>query len=91
MKRFFLFLSVSLFALAACEKTSNNKEPQPEPQPEVQGTLSVTETSVDMAFYGGEGVVNYTITNGKEGAKPTVTVNQEWVTTSPLLRLSPSM
>ena len=79
MKRFFLFLSVSLFALAACEKTSNSKEPQPEPQPEAQGTLSVTETSVDMAFYGGDGVVNYTITNGKEGAKPTVKVNQEWV------------
>jgi hypothetical protein len=33
-----------------------------------------------MAFYGGEGVVNYTITNGKEGAKPEATVNTDWVT-----------
>ncbi len=76
MKRFFLLLSVSLFALAACETTS---DPKPEPKPEDKGTLTVTEKSVDVAFYGGEGVVNYTITNGEEGAKPTVTVNQEWV------------
>ncbi len=76
MKRFFLLLSVSLFALAACETTS---DPKPEPKPEAKGTLTVTEKSVDVAFYGGEGVVNYTITNGEEGAKPTVTVNEEWV------------
>ena len=76
MKRFFLLLSVSLFALAACETTS---DPKPEPKPEAKGTLTVTEKSVEVAFYGGEGVVNYTITDGEEGAKPTVTVNQEWV------------
>lgn len=68
-------LAVALVAFAACE-TPEGPEGGNE---EVKGTLAVTEKSVDVAFYGGEGVVNYTITDGEEGAKPTVTVNQEWV------------
>ena len=68
-------LAVALVAFAACETPEG---PQGGNE-EVKGTLAVTEKSVDVAFYGGEGVVNYTITDGEEGAKPTVTVNQEWV------------
>lgn len=68
-------LAVALVAFAACE-TPEGPEGGNE---EVKGTLAVTEKSVDVAFYGGEGVVNYTITDGAVGAKPTVTVNQEWV------------
>ena len=68
-------LAVALVAFAACE-TPEGPEGGNE---EVKGTLAVTEKSVDVAFYGGEGVVNYTITDGEEGAKPTVTANQEWV------------
>ena len=75
MKKYFLMLAVALVAFAACE-TPEGPEGGNE---EVKGTLAVTEKSVDVAFYGGEGVVNYTITDGEEGAKPTVTVNQEWV------------
>ena len=43
------------------------------------GTLNVTEKSVEVAFYGGEGVINYTITNGAESDKPAVTSNVDWV------------
>lgn len=68
-------LAVALVAFAACETPEG---PQGSNE-EVKGTLAVTEKSVDVAFYGGEGVVNYTITDGAVGAKPTVTVNQEWV------------
>ena len=68
-------LAVALVAFAACE-TPEGPEGGNE---EVKGTLAVTEKSVEVAFYGGEGVVNYTITDGAVGAKPTVTVNQEWV------------
>ncbi len=75
MKKYLLMLAVALVAFAACE-TPEGPEGGNE---EVKGTLAVTEKSVDVAFYGGEGVVNYTITDGAEGAKPTVTVNQEWV------------
>ena len=75
MKKYFLMLAVALVAFAACETPEG---PQGGNE-EVKGTLAVTEKSVDVAFYGGEGVVNYTITDGEEGAKPTVTVNQEWV------------
>ena len=75
MKKYVLMLAVALVAFAACE-TPEGPEGGNE---EVKGTLAVTEKSVDVAFYGGEGVVNYTITDGAVGAKPTVTVNQEWV------------
>lgn len=75
MKKLFLILTAGLFALTACDKPVNG----PQGGNEAKGTLEVTEKSVDIAFYGGEGVVNYTITDGEAGAKPTVTVNQEWV------------
>ena len=68
-------LAVAFVAFTACE-TPEGPEGGNE---EVKGTLAVTEKSVDVAFYGGEGVVNYTITDGEAGAKPTVTANQEWV------------
>ena len=68
-------LAVALVAFTACE-TPEGPEGGNE---EVKGTLAVTEKSVDVAFYGGEGVVNYTITDGEEGDKPAVTSNVEWV------------
>jgi hypothetical protein len=73
MKKYFLMLAVALVAFTACET------PEGPEGGKVKGTLDVTEKSVDVAFYGGEGVVNYTITDGEAGAKPTVTANQEWV------------
>lgn len=78
MKKIFLLLATALFAFVACEQaeqpgtgTGNGNE--------AKGTLAVTEKSVEIAFYGGEGVVNYTITDGEEGAKPAVTTNVDWV------------
>ena len=81
MKRFFLLLTVSLFALTACETTSTtpNEPNGPQGGNEKEGTLTVTEKSVDIAFYGGEGVINYTLTDAEEGAMPTAVANQEWV------------
>ena len=83
MKKLFFILTAGLFALAACETTpktpqGGNKEPQPE-QPTTEVELTVAQKSVEIAFYGGNGTINYTLTGAEEGAKPTVVANQEWV------------
>ena len=72
MKKIFLLLATALVAFVACG-------PNDEPTNEVKGTLAVTEQSVEMAFYGGEGTINYTITGGEAGAQPTATANTDWV------------
>ena len=72
MKKYFLMLAVALVSLVGCENSND-------PTPEFKGTLNVTEKSVEVAFYGGEGVINYTITNGAESDKPAVTSNEDWV------------
>ena len=82
MKKLFLILTAGLFALAACEPTNEPQggdEPQGGNTEEQKGTLTVVEKSVEIAFYGGNGTINYTITDGEEGAKPAVVANQEWV------------
>jgi hypothetical protein len=76
MKKIFLLLATALVAFVACDKA---EQPSSGNGTEVKGTLDVTEKSVEVAFYGGEGVVNYTITDGEEGAKPEATVNADWV------------
>ena len=78
MKKLFLILTAGLFALAACEPTTTPNGPQGGNE-EKKGTLTVVEKSVELPFYGGNGTINYTITDGEEGAKPTVVANQEWV------------
>lgn len=83
MKKLFFILTVGLFALAACETTpktpqGGNEDPQPE-QPTTEVELTVAQKSVEIAFYGGNGTINYTLTGAEEGAKPTVVANQEWV------------
>ena len=78
MKKLFFILTAGLFALAACEPTPTPEGPQGGNE-EKKGTLTVVEKSVEIAFYGGNGTINYTITDGEEGAKPTVVANQEWV------------
>ena len=82
MKKLFLILTAGLFALAACEPTNEPQggdKPQGGNTEEQKGTLTVVEKSVEIAFYGGNGTINYTITDGEEGAKPAVVANQEWV------------
>lgn len=75
MKKLFFILAAGLFALTACEPTNGPQGGNDEKK----GTLAVVEKSVDLAFYGGGGVINYTLTDAAEGAKPAVEVNQEWV------------
>ena len=75
MKKLLFILAAGLFALTACEPTNGPQGGNDEKK----GTLAVVEKSVDLAFYGGEGVINYTLTDAAEGAKPTVEANQEWV------------
>ena len=72
MKKLLFILVAALFAFAACEPVGPSNEEQ-------KGTLAVVEKSVEFAFYGGEGVINYTLTDAAEGAMPTVVANQEWV------------
>ena len=83
MKKFFLLFATALFAFAACEPTTNPDGPNngetPGTDEPSNGTLTVTEKSVEFAFYGGEGTINYTLTDAEEGAEPTAVVNQEWV------------
>ena len=78
MKKFFLLFAAALFAFAACEPTTNPDGPQGG-NDQKKGTLTVTEKNVEIAFYGGEGTINYTLTDVEEGAKPSVVANQEWI------------
>jgi hypothetical protein len=73
MKKIFLLLATALVAFVACEPTE-----QPGGD-SVKGTLSVTETSVDVAFYGGECTINYTLEGADANSKPAATTNVEWV------------
>ena len=75
MKKLFFILTAGLLALVACEPVNGPQGGNDEKK----GTLAVVEKSVDLAFYGGEGVINYTLTDAAEGAKPAVEVNKEWV------------
>lgn len=68
-KLFYLLVAVSAIFVAC-----NNND-----TPEIKGTLEVTEKAVDVKFFGGEGVINYTITDGPANAVPTATSNREWV------------
>jgi hypothetical protein len=73
MKKIFLLLATALVAFVACEPTE-----QPGGD-SVKGTLSVTETSVDVAFYGGECTINYTLEGADANSKPAAITNVEWV------------
>ena len=74
MKKLLFILAAGLFALVACESVNGLQGGN-----ETKGTLSVTEKTVDVAFYGGEGVINYTLVDAAEGAVPTVVANQAWI------------
>ena len=72
MKKILSLAIVAIVAMVAC--TNNNEAPKQ------TGTLTVTSAQqMEFAFYGGEGAVAYTITNGTADAKPTATTNVDWV------------
>ena len=80
---FYLLLALPLLAVACTKSTTSTEEPTPEPGPQPEnpkGSLTVVETSIEVAFYGGDGEINYSITDGAEGALPEVTPNADWVT-----------
>ena len=68
-KLFYLLVAMSAI-FVACNNTDNT---------EIKGTLEVTENAVDVKFFGGEGVINYTITGGNANSKPSVTSSSDWV------------
>lgn len=80
---FYLLLALPLLAVACTKSTTSTEEPKPGPDPQPEnpkGELTVVESSIEVAFYGGEGEINYSITDGAEGAMPEVTPNANWVT-----------
>ena len=80
---FYLLLALPLLAVACTKSTTSTEDPKPEPGPQPEnpkGELTVVESSIEVAFYGGEGEINYSITDGAEGAMPEVTPNADWVT-----------
>lgn len=72
MKKFFLFLAVSLLAFTACEKS----------QKEVDNAVLKITSGELLTFEatGGKGTITYTLENAKENALPTATSGAEWVT-----------
>ena len=73
MKKILSFAIIAVLAMVACSKSNNET-------PAVSGTLSVTSSQqLQVGFYGGEGTITYTITNGSANAKPTATSNVGWV------------
>ena len=71
-KLFYLLVAISAIFVAC----NNNDTPD---TPKFKGTLEVTEKAVEIKFFGGEGVINYTITNGLANALPIAVANKEWV------------
>ena len=71
-KLFYLLVAVSAI-FVACNNTDTPDTPK------LKGTLEVAEKAVDVKFFGGEGVINYTITNGAADDVPTATANKEWI------------
>ena len=74
MKKIFLFLAVSLFALAACENSNVGTD-----DPQTQASLIVSTAPVDMAYYGGSASIIYKFENAQGGEVPTVEADQTWV------------
>ena len=74
MKKIFLFLAVSLFALAACENSNVGND-----DPKTQASLIVSTAPVDMAYYGGSASIIYKFENAQGGEVPTVEADQTWV------------
>ena len=71
-KLFYLLVAISAI-FVSCNNDNGTETPK------FKGTLEVTEKAVDIKFFGGEGVINYTITNGLANALPIAVANKEWV------------
>lgn len=77
-KLFYLLVAVSAI-FVACGNEEPQDTPKPQPGETAQGTLTVVEKAVDVAFYGGEAEINFSIEGGEEFAVPTVNTSAEWV------------
>ena len=73
-KLFYLLLALPL-VIAACEP-----EPTPEPEPEKKAQLILTSDEVmDFKAEGGQGLIDYTLVNAKEGAEFASQCEAEWI------------
>ncbi|MBO7307389.1 MAG: BACON domain-containing protein [Alistipes sp.] len=73
-KLFYLLLALPL-VLAACEP-----EPTPEPEPEKKAQLILTSDEVmNFKAEGGQGLIDYTLVNAKEGAEFASQCEAEWI------------
>lgn len=62
-------------AFAACEPD----DPKTDKPVDKDPVLNVTETTLDIAAEGGQGVINYSVENAVEGTQVTATCDAEWV------------
>lgn len=79
-KLFYLLVAVSAI-FVACDN-GNNSEGTGTGTGTGNGStikLTVTETTMDVAFWGGKQTFNYIITGAEEDAKPTVKTNADWI------------
>ncbi len=73
-KLFYLLLALPL-VIAACEP-----EPTPEPEPEKKAQLILTSDEVmNFKAEGGQGLIDYTLVNAKEGAEFASQCEAEWI------------
>ena len=68
--------ALSAFALVACDP-----EPEPQPQPNQDAKLElISEAAVEFDAKGGEGTIEYKLTNPVEGTKLTAEADAAWIT-----------
>ena len=77
MKKLFYLLLALPLVFAACEP-----EPQPEPQPEPEKKAQLILTSDEVMNFkaeGGQGLIDYTLVNAKEGAEFAAQCEAAWI------------
>ncbi len=76
MKKLFYLLLALPLAFVACEEPESGVDKPVEKTP----VLNVTETTLDFAAEGGDGVINYSVENAVEGTEVGATCEADWVT-----------
>ena len=82
MRRFFVMMALCALAFVSCKpEPTPQPQPQPDPQPEVkEPVLTLTsESTLEFAAEGGEGVITYTLENPVEDVELTASCEVEWV------------
>ena len=70
-----------MFALCAFALVACDPEPEPQPQPNQDAKLElISEATVEFDAKGGEGTIEYKLTNPVEGTKLTAEADAAWIT-----------